>query len=183
MAFVEETRKSEVDALLAQSKVRNPEIRIQADRDEDFKDPSLFLRDDATGGLIIFSIRLGLDGSPAFWEGSFGTFSNDTRALYSVAYIQDFFQKGFDWATRFGSLPFSAAYPLESCPWLMELTNDQRDFTVADNVMTAINNIQRNTMVRLSPPQRIVVPVPGGERDLGTVVVHSVPLRVDVRGL
>jgi len=177
MAFVEETRKSEVDALLAQSKVRNPEIRIQADRDEDFKDPSLFLRDDSTGGLIVFSRR------DTYWEGSFGTFSNDTRALYSVAYIQDFFQKGFDWATRFGSLPFSAAYPLESCPWLMELTNDQRDFTVADNVMTAINNIQRNTMVRLSPPQMIVVPVPGGERELGTVVVHSVPLRVDVREL
>ena len=178
MAFVEETRKAEIDTLLGASKTRNPDLRISADRDLDFKDPSLFLRDDDTGGLIVFSKR------DTYWEGSFGTFSDDTRALYSVAYIQDFFQKGFDWAaSNFGRLPFSAAYPLESCPWLLELTDDRRDFTVADNVMTAINNIQRNTMVRLSPPQIIVVPVPGGERSLGTVVVHSVPLRVDVRGL
>ena len=176
MAFVEETRKAEIDTLLGQSKVRNPDIKIHADRDEDFKDESLFLRDDTTGGLIVFSYR----GS--YWEGSFGSFANNTRSLYSIPYIQDFFQKGFDWASRrFPRLPFSGAYPIESCPWLIELTDNQRDFTVADNVMIAINNIRPGTMVRLSPPQRIVVPFPGGTRDLGTVVVHSVPLRVDGR--
>ena len=176
MAFVEETRKAEIDTLLGASKTRNPDLRISADRDLDFKDPSLFLRDDETAGLIVFSKR------DTYWEGSFGTFGDDTRALYSVSYIQDFFQKGFDWAaTNFPRLPFSCAYSLEGCPWLMELTDNKRDFTVADNVVTAINNIQPNTVSRLNPPVEISIPFAGGVRDLGTIIIRSNTIIIDER--
>lgn len=178
MAWEEITAESDINQRLANAKTRNPDLDI-TDRTQMFRDPSLFLKDDTLGGIIVFSHR----GS--YWEGSFGSFAVDTSP--SLDAITAFFQRGFNWAaSNFPGLPFSAVYPETHCPWLREVTSGRTDFTSVDRVVQAVNSIQPRTMVRLLPPQDLSVRIERSGVYLGDVYLtkvhaHSVPFSVDSR--
>lgn len=169
MAFAEETRESVINQRLSEARTRHPQLTWITNRTNTFRDQSLFLNDPDTGGLIVFSKR------DTFWEGSFGTFG--TTDVPTVQYIQDFFQLGFDWATsNFSAAAFRAAYSIERCPWIIELSNRLSDFTVVTNCAQALNNISPGIVTVLDPPEQLSVELSDRTIDLGTVILRTATL-------
>ena len=163
MALTELTLKSAVDAQLAAAKTRNPALLIDADRDRLFKDQTFFIFDDFFQTIHAFSNRL------THWTWSFASHATvrgipvaaDITAIYTLA-------KSLA-ATRFGPIPFSAAFN-DKCPWLNEITSNRTNLAIVDSITDGINAVDRASVNKLLPPRALsFTNSDGSVLSLGTV--------------
>lgn len=141
------------------------------ERIEQFDGPTLFYNDDDTGSLFAFTKRRDF----LFWSWASSVNVPTIRQLQTALTLM-YADKESEYSAL---LPFSGIFS-ENCPWAQKFVLKNKDTTVVDNIVAAMNLITPNSAFRVDPPQAIALNRVNSVVDFGLVWGLTLPFRVDI---
>ena len=172
MATRIETDLEKIDTHLVSVKQRGLVSKISS-RSEMFKEETFWIFDSDTNSYNAFVNR----GS--FWEWAWGASAFKTGI--NQTYFERLIPAAFGEAAKLwgAKLPFNFIYHTD-CPSAVELSNGGRNYSIADDMVSAINFLKPGTAIRINPPQEMSFELNDGSSwgPNGKVLAHSIPLYV-----